>query len=274
MTFETETAHRHETPVVTEGEAQTGTNHTGRTGTGRRTARLTAGWSLAIGAFLMVAGGAVHGPHAPTAGEQMAIVADGATFWRVSHGLSMYGLVGIATGALALLVGRTRLTDRRSTFAAWTALAVVVPILSLLILVEYSVVPMFAEAGDVGAFDVWQTFAVTGLSHLSPVVYLALSLVAVDQIRRADRVTHSWAAGVAVVTATAGTVGAVGVGVLNVASLGPLLGVGGVLTFAWVLLFGVGLVLFERRTGTDHGRTGDSTNDGSAGHTDAGGAPR
>lgn len=210
----------------------------------------TAGALLAIGALLMVIGNLLHARPEPALEDMMATVAEGATVWRLSHGLIMFGTILLAMGALDLIVGRTGLTDRWSTFSAWTALVIVLPIITVAIVAELSVFPMAAEAGDLAAFERWDTFAFTGITHSALLIFLAFFLIAGDQFQRDDRVTHRWAAGVGAVAALAGVVGAVIVGILGMRTLLPMLGVSLLITFVWVLWFGIGLLRSEAGAGS------------------------
>jgi hypothetical protein len=84
----------------------------------------TAGYWLALAAFLLAAALAFHGPLAPDFGTQMQHIADGSLRWSIVHWAAAAALSFFAIAGLVALAAGSRLTEDWWTLSAWAALPI------------------------------------------------------------------------------------------------------------------------------------------------------
>lgn len=203
--------------------------------------RRVAGAWLAIASLLLAVGLVFHGPPAVNLGDQMKIIAEGATRWTVVHWLAAASLSLFAVAGLVVLTAGSRLTRGWWTMTAWAVLPVGALWTMTTAVAEATAITDAAVAGNRAMFEAWWQFAegrATGFTFLA----LAVAVIAGNEARSPDRATPAWAASIAVVAGIASFAGwALGMW-LGLPFGTPLWVVSSLVMCLWVLWFGTGLM--------------------------------
>ena len=199
-----------------------------------------AGASLAGASFLLAGVLAFHGPLEPELGDQMKLIAEGATRWAVVHWIAAAALSLFAVAGLLVLVAGSRLTGNGWTMFAWAVIPVSALWTVTTAVAEVTVVAEAAVTGNRAMFDAWWAFAEghgNGFSFLA----LAVALIAWNEAQISRGVTPVSASWTGVVAGVASFVGW---------ALGTWLGIRGgsflwvgssIVMCLWTLWFGVAL---------------------------------
>jgi hypothetical protein len=205
------------------------------------TAVRVAGTWLAIASLLLIAALLVHGPLAPSLGDQMIDIAGRATAWSVIHWVSAASLSLYSVTGLIVLTSGSRLAADGWTMTAWAVLTVSALWTMTTAVVEATVVTNAAVAGDRETFEAWWAFAegkASGIAFFA----LAVAVISGNEAQSSERAVPTWSAWIAMVSGVASFAGWA-LGRWFGVDLGNLLWVGSsVLMSVWTFWFGFALM--------------------------------
>lgn len=180
-----------------------------------------AGTSLAVGSLLIVIGLLTHPEEGTTTAETMQVVADETGAWRASHWIIGAGMLISTVAFLMVLTGNSRLTARKMPAVAWAVLAVTSLGLLPVMVIEATVAPDAAVAGNTDQFTMW-TSLVNGLINLLPFLFLAGVVVAWNEYTTRSPLTPKWASVLGMIGGLVGIVAFVGVQWMGNTTLAPV----------------------------------------------------
>jgi hypothetical protein len=160
------------------------------------TAVRVAGTWLAIASLLLIAALLVHGPLAPSLGDQMIDIAGRATAWSVIHWVSAASLSLYSVTGLIVLTSGSRLAADGWTMTAWAVLTVSALWTMTTAVVEATVVTNAAVAGDRETFEAWWAFAegkASGIAFFA----LAVAVISGNEAQSSERAVPTWSAWIA-----------------------------------------------------------------------------
>jgi len=203
------------------------------TDTGMRVAGAWLAIASALLGFTLIG----HGPIHPDLGQQMKVIADGATRWLIVHWIAAASLSLFAVAGLIAPSAGSRLTESWWTLSAWA----VVPVGALwtvtTAVAEATVVANAAAANDVARFEAWWAFTegnANGLMFLC----LVVAVIAGNETRSHHPLTPVWASFVGVV-AGIGAVVSWPLGMwFDIGLFGQLCGASSIVMSLWMLWFG------------------------------------
>lgn len=141
-----------------------------------------AGIWLGVGAVLLAAVLAFHGPLAPDLESQMRAIAGEPARWAVVHWAAAGALSLLAVGSLLVLASRSRLAETWWTASAWAVLAVGALWTVTTAVAEATSVADAAASGNASAFAAWWAYS-EGNGHGFAFVALAVALIAGNEAR-------------------------------------------------------------------------------------------
>ena len=204
------------------------------------TAMRVAGSWLSIGALLLTAALAFHGPPSPVMAEQMQIIAEGSTRWSIVHWAAAAALSSFAIAGLIVLASGSRLTAGWATMTAWAVLSVGALWTMTTAVAEATVITHVATSGNQELFEAWSKFS-EGKANGFAFLALAVAAIAADEARNPGGVKPAWAAWIGTVVAVTSLFGWVLGSWFGIGIGGLVWVVSSLVMSLWLLWFGLTL---------------------------------
>ena len=204
------------------------------------TAMRVAGSWLSIGALLLAAALAFHGPPSPVMTEQMQIIAEGSTRWSIVHWAAAAALSSFAIAGLIVLASGSRLTAGWATMTAWAVLSVGALWTMTTAVAEATAITHVATSGNQELFEAWSKFS-EGKANGFAFLALAVATIAAGEARNPDGVKPIWAAWVGSVVAVISFLGWVLGSWIGVGIGGPVWLASSLVMCLWLVWFGLTL---------------------------------